>query len=173
MLLESGKSEQDFFIVQFEKVHSSALWLKMLRCYVCKLHHTSCSVFFRHLKFQHILYLGKLPRSGYAEHDHGSCHQVVCLSIAPTLVTSGTYPKHMETTLIQTASVSQPDDIDPPSTVTTHFPVKKGKYKAVLLQSSGVPECTVQYLVGLLEKLVNDIHAHAKLVCQLMHQEKP
>lgn len=66
------------------------------------------------------------------------------------------------------SSVSQQVNVDPPATVTTHIPMDKTKIldmcSSVIaqLQASGVPESTVQCLVGSMEELVDDIHAHAK-----------
>lgn len=66
------------------------------------------------------------------------------------------------------ASVSQPVNVDPPMTVNTHIPMKKREIldmcSSVIaqVQASGVPASTVQCLVGSMEELVNDIHAHAK-----------
>ncbi|KAF3837731.1 hypothetical protein F7725_009499, partial [Dissostichus mawsoni] len=66
------------------------------------------------------------------------------------------------------ASVSQPVNVDSPVTVTTHIPMEKRKIldmcSSVIaqVQASGVPESTVQCLVGSMEELVKDIHAHAK-----------
>lgn len=65
------------------------------------------------------------------------------------------------------ASVSQQLNVDPPATVT-HIPMDNTKIldmcSSVIaqLQASGVPESTVQCLVGSMEELVDDIHAHAK-----------
>ncbi len=53
-------------------------------------------------------------------------------------------------------------------TVTTHIPTEKRKIldmcSSVIaqVQASGVSESTVECLVGSVEELVNDIHAHAK-----------
>lgn len=67
-------------------------------------------------------------------------------------------------------------------TVTAHIPIEQKKIidmcSSVIaqVQASGVPDSTVQSLVGSMEELVNDIHAHAKqavVVCHLMHQMKP
>ncbi|XP_026018914.1 uncharacterized protein LOC113019411 [Astatotilapia calliptera] len=144
----------------------------MFICYICKIHHTSCSVLFRHLKFQHGLYPGKFLRltcgepgcsfifhtySGYKRHlfrAHGDCvHSEVINNFEP-VPNDGT-------------SVSQPVNVAHPMTITTPVPVEKRQIlnmcSSVIaqVQSSGVPESTVQ-LVGSLEELVNDIHAHAK-----------
>ncbi|XP_042070926.1 uncharacterized protein LOC106632482 [Haplochromis burtoni] len=145
----------------------------MFICYICKIHHTSCSVLFRHLKFQHGLYPGKFLRltcgepgcsfifhtySGYKRHlfrAHGDCvHSEVINNFEP-VPNDGT-------------SVSQPVNVAHPMTITTPVPVEKRQIlnmcSSVIaqVQSSGVPESTVQCLVGSLEELVNDIHAHAK-----------
>lgn len=78
------------------------------------------------------------------------------------------------------ASVSQ--QVDPPSTVTSHILIEKRRIldmcSSVIAQveASRVPESTVQSLVGSMEELVNDIHVHAKRtvvnVCHLMHQKR-
>lgn len=53
-------------------------------------------------------------------------------------------------------------------TVNTHNPVEKRKildmFSSIIaqVQASGVPENSVQCLVGSMEELVNDIHTHAK-----------
>lgn len=53
--------------------------------------------------------------------------------------------------------------MDPPATVTTHIPIEKRQIQdmcsSVIAQvrASGVPESTVQCLVGAMEELVNDI----------------
>ncbi len=105
----------------------------------------------------------------------------VHLFFAHSLATSNTYHERMETVdsdLISNveyepapnvgASVSQPVNVDPPVTVTAHIPIEKRKIldmcSSVIaqVQASGVPESTVDCLVGSVEELVNDIHAHAK-----------
>lgn len=146
----------------------------MFTCYICKVHHTSSAQLFRHLKFQHGLYPGRSLRlncgepgcsfvfrtySGYSRHlsraheDRVDPDPVANFEFEPANVG---------------ASVSQPVNVDPPVTVTTQIPIEKRQLldtcSSVIaqVQASGVAESTVQCLVGYMEELVNDIHAHAK-----------
>ncbi|CAI5676188.1 unnamed protein product [Oreochromis niloticus] len=145
----------------------------MFICYICKIHHTSCSVLFRHLKFQHGLYPGRFLHltcgepgcsfifrtySDYKRHllrAHGDCLHSEVINTFEPVPNDGT-------------SVSQPVNVAHPMTITTQVPVEKRQIlnmcSSVIaqVQSSGVPESTVQCLVVSLEELVNDIHTHAK-----------
>ncbi|XP_056466516.1 uncharacterized protein LOC130405457 [Gadus chalcogrammus] len=147
----------------------------MFTCDICKVQHRNCSLLCRHLKFQHGLYPGRSLRMrcgeagcsfvfrtyfGYQRHlsrahkDGGDSDSVSDVEFVPATNVG--------------VSVSQQVNVDPPATVTTHIPIDKTKIldmcSSVIaqLQSSGVPESTVQGLVGSMEELVDDIHAHAK-----------
>ncbi|KAF3833189.1 hypothetical protein F7725_026854, partial [Dissostichus mawsoni] len=127
------------------------------------------------LRFQHGLYPGRSLRlhcgelgcsfvfctySGYKRHLSRAHEQ----SVDPDV----TSHVEFEPGASVGASVSQPFNVDSPVTVTTNIPMEKRKIldmcSSVIaqVQASGVPESTVQCLVGSMEELVKDIHAHAK-----------
>lgn len=123
----------------------------MYTCYICKVHHTSCLLLFRHLKFDHGLYPGRSLRLKCGE---PGCSFVFC-----------TYSGYQRNLSRAHKDCLDPDPVSSfefepvagPSTpvnvytgVTTHVPVEK---KSILdmcssviaqVQASGVPESTVQ-----------------------------
>lgn len=129
------------------------------------------------MKFQHCLYPGKSLRLNCGE---PACSFVFCtysgykchLSRAHGDSIDSHPESHFEfepaSNVVVGPSVSQLVNVDPPVTINTHSPVDKKKildmYSSIIaqVQASGVPESTVQCLVGSVEELVNDIHANAK-----------
>ncbi|XP_028310661.1 uncharacterized protein LOC114468147 [Gouania willdenowi] len=142
------------------------------RCFICNVRHSRCSLLFRHLKFQHGLYPGRSLRLKCGEQG---CSFVFC--------TYSGYQRHLnrahkdcvdsggdsfEPLAIVGPSTSEPVNVDPSVTVMAPIPIERRQILDMCssivaqVQSSGIPESTVQSLVGSMEELVNDIHTHTK-----------
>lgn len=109
------------------------------------------------MKFQHCLYPGKSLRLNCGE---PACSFVFCTNSGYKCHLSRAHGDSIDShpvshfefepaaNVVVGPSVSQLVNVDLPVTINTHSP--------------GVPESTVQCLVGSVEELVNDIHANAK-----------
>lgn len=126
---------------------------------------------FRHLKFEHGLYPRRSLRLKCGE---PGCSFVFCTYSGYQRHLSRAHKDYLDPDPVSSfefepvAGPSTPVNVDPPVRVTTHVPVEKKNIldmcSSVIaqVQASGVPESTVQCLVGSMEELVSGIHAHTK-----------